>query len=401
MFVTLIGLGGAAETLTAEAREALERAETVIGAQRLLESLPDAENQTRVAAVRADEILALLRERNAERACGVFSGDTGFFSGARRLVPLLREAGIPHRVLPGVSSMQTLAARLGAPWQDWSLCSAHGAKCDAVAAVTEGKRTFFLTGGENTPASICRALADAGLGALRVTVGENLSYPDERVVSMTAEECAEKEFAPLSVLLIDAAPSPRERTGGIPDGEFVRGSVPMTKQEVRAAILAKLGVRPDDTVWDVGAGTGSVSVEFALAARRARAYAVEYKDEACALIEENRARFCAWNLTLVRGKAPEALRALPAPDAVFVGGSEGALREIVDAALEKNPDARLCVSAIALETLSAALDAFDAHGLAAEVTQLSVSRAKAGERLRLLLANNPVFLVSARREEVK
>ena len=173
----------------------------------------------------------------------------------------------------------------------------------------------------------------------------------------------------------------------------------MTKQEVRAAVLAKLAVRPEDTVWDVGAGTGSVSVELALAARRGRAYAVEYRDEALSLIEENRRRFGAWNLRVVRGKAPEALSSLPAPDAVFVGGSEGRLREIVDAALSKNPDARLCVSAIALETLSAALDVFKAQGLDAEVMQLAVSRAKPGARLHLLLANNPVFLVTACREE--
>ena len=173
----------------------------------------------------------------------------------------------------------------------------------------------------------------------------------------------------------------------------------MTKQEVRAAILAKLAVRPEDTVWDVGAGTGSASVELALAARRGRAYAVEYRDEALALIEENRSRFGAWNLRVVRGKAPEALSSLPAPDAVFVGGSEGRLREIVDAALSKNPDARLCVSAIALETLSAALDIFNSLGLDAEVTQIAVSRARPDARLHLLLANNPVFLVTACREE--
>lgn len=399
MFVTLIGFSGAAETLTGEAKEALEQAELIIGAPRLLESLPVAENQTRAASARADETLTLLQGGGAERACVVYSGDTGFFSGAKRLVPLLREAGIPHRVLPGISSAQLFAARLGEPWQDWSLRSAHGVDCDVAAALMEGKKTFFLTGGEQTPSSLCRALADAGLGALRVTVGEKLSYPDERVVSMTARECAEREFAPLSVLLADAAPKPYERAGGIPDEEFVRGAVPMTKQEVRAAILAKLGVKPDDTVWDVGAGTGSVSVELALAARHGRVFAVEYKDEACALVEQNRERFGAWNLRLARARAPEALEALPAPDAVFVGGSEGALAEIVDAALQKNPSARLCVSAIALETLSAALDTFIARGLAAEVAQISVSRARAGEKLHLLLANNPVFLISARREE--
>ena len=381
MRVNLIGLGsGVEENLTAEAREALEQAELVLGAGRLLRVLPAAEGQTRVAAVRPAEILAALQETKAESPCVVFSGDTGFYSGAAGLLPLLREAGMAWRVLPGLSSVQLLASRLGEPWQDWTLCSAHGVDCDPIAA------------------SLCRAVRDAGLGALRVAVGENLGCPEERVVTGTAAECAEMDFAPLSVLLVEAAPHPCERTGGIPDEAFCRGEVPMTKQEVRAAILAKLAVRPEDTVWDVGAGTGSLSVELALAARRGQTYAVEYKDEACALIEENRRCFGAWNLRLVRGRAPEALAELPAPDAVFVGGSEGRLAEIVKAALSKNPDVRLCVSAIALETLSSALEVFAALGMEAEVTQIAVSRAKPGGRLHLLLANNPVFLVTACRE---
>ncbi|MBE7004251.1 MAG: precorrin-6y C5,15-methyltransferase (decarboxylating) subunit CbiE [Ruminococcaceae bacterium] len=397
--VTLIGLGGMPDTLTLEAREALERSELVFGAQRLLESLPAREGQTRIAAVRAADILAQIKEGSGECPCVVYSGDTGFYSGAKGLLALLREQNIDCRVLPGVSSVQLLSARLGEPWQDWMLCSAHGVDCDPIAAVMQGKPAFFLTGGKDTPATLCRVLTDAGLDGLRAVVGENLSYPDERVVISTVKECAEREFAPLSVLLVDAAPRPCERAGGIADEDFIRGDVPMTKQEVRAAILAKLAVTPDDTVWDVGAGTGSVSVELALRAVRGRVFAVEYKDEACTLIEQNRERFGAWNLRLVRGRAPEALADLSAPDAVFVGGSEGALAEIIDAALRKNPNVRLCVSAIALETLSAALEAFTARGLSTEVTQIAVSRAKPGTRLHLLLANNPVFLISAHRGE--
>ena len=396
MQVTLIGLGGGtAEGLSAEARRALEQAELVLGAERLLENLPEIEHQGRIAATRAAELFARLKAAEAENPCVVFSGDTGFYSGADALLKLLREAGIACRVLPGLSSVQLLAARLGEPWQDWTLRSAHGVDCDPVAALMTGKPAFFLTGGKHTPASLCRALTDAGLGALQAVVGEKLGCPDEDLVMQTVEACAGADFAPLSVLLVEAAPRPCERPGGIPDEAFCRGEVPMTKQELRAVILAKLAPGPEDTVWDVGAGTGSVSVELALAARRGQAWAVETREEACALIEENRRRFGAWNLRLVRGRAPEALSSLPAPDAVFIGGSGGQLAGIVDAALAKNPEVRLCVSAIALETLSAALAVFAARGLEAEVTQIAVSRARPGARLHLLLANNPVFLVTA------
>lgn len=333
----------------------------------------------------------------ARELCAVFSGDTGFYSGARFLLPPLRERGIEWRVVPGVSSAQLLSARLGRAWQDWTLRSAHGADCDPIAAVLRGKPSFFLTGGDRTPAALCTELAEAGLGDTRVTVGENLAYAEERIVETTAAVCAGMRFAPLSVLLVEAVPRPDCPVRGISDAAFVRGDVPMTKQEVRAAALSKLALRRTDTVWDVGAGTGSVSVELALAACEGRVYAVERNETACALIEENRRRFGAWNLRVAQGEAPEALDALPAPDAVFVGGSGGRLREIVAAALERNSQVRLCISAIALETVARALEAVKSMDLSYEVTQISVSRTKEAGGLHLLAANNPIFLIAAKR----
>ena len=399
MNVTLIGLGGAGDTVTSAAREALECSEVVIGAPRLLEGLAKSDRQKYFTEYRTEEIIAILARENAARACVVFSGDTGFYSGARTLLPRLAARGYACRVLPGLSSVQLLAARLGRPWQDWTLVSAHGAACDPVATAMRGKPAFFLTGGANTPDVLCRALAEAGLGEVRVTVGENLAAADERVIEATAADAASQTFAPLSVLLVEAVERPDVPVGGIADEQFLRGNVPMTKQEVRAAILSKLALRRADTVWDVGAGTGSVSVALSLAADAGRVYAVECADEACALIEANRRRFGAWNLRLVRGTAPEALANLPAPDAVFIGGSKGRLRAVIEAALAANPGVRLCVSAIALETLYAASEACKALNLDMEITQISVSRTRAAGKLHLLTANNPVFLITAKRGE--
>ena len=400
MQVTLLGFGGGApEGAAVEAWDALEDAEVVIGAERLLDAIPESDEQRRFAAVRATEIVRLLEQETAERACVVLSGDTGFYSGAGALLPLLRAHGFRCRVLPGTSSVQLMAARLGRAWQDWTLVSAHGTACDPVAAVMRGKCSFFLTGGESTPATICKELADAGLGSVRVTVGENLSYSDERMTETTAAEAAEMAFAPLSVLLVEAVERRDAPVSGLSDECFARGKVPMTKQEVRAAVRSKLAVRRADTLWDVGAGTGSVSVELALTADEGRVYAVECDDEALALIDENRRRLGAWNLRVVRGMAPTALRELPAPDAVFIGGSKGQLRGIVETALEKNPAARLCMTAIALETLSAALELCKAMDLETEITQIAVSRGKSAGELHLLMANNPVFLITAKRRE--
>ncbi len=400
MDVTLVGFGcGTAATLTAEGLAALLAADGVLGAPRLLSRLPEGCPGERVAAVRPEEILERLRRGSWARPCVVLSGDTGFYSGARRLYPLLEAAGLRPRTLPGISSVQVLSARLGRPWQDWALHSAHGGDCDAVGAVMQGRPAFFLTGGDLGPAELCRRWTAAGLGELGVTVGERLTYEEESLSRGTAAEFGERSFAPLSVVLAEAAPRLfPPRTPGLPDALFLRDKVPMTKQEVRAAALAKLAVRPADTLWDVGAGTGSVSVELALAAGRGRVFAVESQPEACALIAQNRARFGAWNLTLVPGTAPEALAGLPAPDAVFIGGTRGRLAEVVAAVLAANPAARLCISAIALETLAAATAALTAHGLEAEVVQLGVSRTRAAGPLHLLTANNPVFLISGQAE---
>lgn len=323
----------------------------------------------------------------------VFSGDTGFYSGAAALCRALDDAGLPYTVLPGVSSVQLLAAALGRPWQGWRLVSAHGCACDPVAACRAGGTTFFLTGGSETPATLCQQLADAGLGDAAATVGENLGTPSQRLVTGRAQELAAQHFAPLSVLLVENVPAPLRRTPGLPDAAFIRGKTPMTKQEVRAAALAKLAVAPTDTLWDVGAGTGSVSVEMALAAPMGQVYAVECDADACALVRQNQAKFAASNLTLIAGKAPEALQNLPAPDAVFIGGSKGNMQAIVDAALAANPQTRLCIAAIALETLQQSIAALAAHGLAAQVTQIAVSRSKAAGSLHLMMANNPVFLI--------
>lgn len=394
MRVTLASLGGGWEnTMTAECAAALKSAGCILGAQRLLEHLPQGCTDNRIAAVKPQELLDGILRQSCDCAV-VYSGDAGFYSGARGLLPLLEERQIPARVLPGVSSVQLLSARLARPWQDWNLVSAHGTDCDPVAAVSAGRPAFFLTGGALGPGEICRRLTQAGLGKLAVTVGENLSAPEERVTSGTAAELAGRGFPSLSVLLAEAAPRYGPRCPGIPDGEFIRGDVPMTKQEVRSAALAKLAVRPTDTLWDVGAGTGSVSVELALAAPQGRVFAVECEQDACALISENKQKFSTWNLQLVEGRAPQALRDLPAPDGVFLGGTKGELDAIVGAALDKNPNARICVSAIALETLSAATAALTGRGLEAQVTQIAVSRTKPAGRLHLLMANNPTFLIA-------
>lgn len=395
MNVTLIGMGsGQPENLTLQGLAALRQADLILGARRLLGVLPAGCTENRAAAYRPDEVAELLQTSGAENAVLVYSGDTGFYSGASSMMEKLEALGVRARVLPGLSSIQLLAAALGRPWQGWNLVSAHGRTCDPVAECMQGRPTFFLTGGSEDPATLCAQLAAEGFGDMQAVVGQCLGTPEEKLFRGSVKELAAGRFNSLSVLLVEAAEVLPRRAPGLPDEAFERGDVPMTKQEVRAAVLAKLAVRPEDILWDVGAGTGSVSVELALAAPRGRVYAVECRPEGCALIKANREKFRTRNLVLVEGLAPDALSDLPAPDAVFIGGSKGSLAAIVDAALDKNPDARICVSAIALETLSAAVAALTAKGRTVQVSQIAVSRAKAVGGLHLMMAQNPIYLIT-------
>lgn len=389
MKCTLIGMGCGPTHLTQAAQAAIQNAQLLIGAPRLLKLLSDT-GAEKLAEYRPQKIAVLLKSHPVDNCCVLYSGDSGFYSGAAGLLPLLD--GMEVQVLPGISSLQAFAAQLGEHWQDWNLCSAHGVQCDPVQAVMQGRKSFFLTSGAESPGKLCAILTEAGLGTLKVCVGENLGSDQSNIWRGTAEECAEKTFAPLNVMLAAAAPRYPRRTPGIPDEEFLREKVPMTKQEVRAAILAKLAAAPEDVCWDVGAGTGSVSVELSLWAKSV--WAVEQKPEAVRLIQKNREKFCAWNLHVVGGAAPDVLKNLPKPDAVFVGGSGGKLEVILNAAVQANPRVRICVSAIALETLHQAVSAMERLGYAPEVTQISVSRAKTAGSLHLLMAQNPVFLIT-------
>ncbi len=391
MTVTLIGCG--CGSLTSEAEKALGEAQLVIGSERLLARYGTEKPQ--ICAVAAPQIMEAVRKADCERICVLFSGDSGFHSGAR-LMP--REAGkADFRVLPGISSLQVLAARLGEPWQDWRLVSAHGTPCDAVSAVCGGRPVFFLTGGEKSPGDLCRELTDAGLGFLKVKVGENLGMEEERITGGTALELEKRKFAPLSVMLSEAAPRRPKRVPGLPDEEFIRtGGIPMTKRTVRASALAMLGVGPEDLCWDIGAGTGSVSVELALQCKMV--YGIEKEKEAAALAEENRKKHGAWNLRIVEGSAPDALEGLPAPDAAFVGGSGGRLRDILACILRANPQARICVAAVTLETLQEAEPALRELGCRTEVLLLSAGEGRKAGRYTLMTAQNPVWLIGGRKE---
>lgn len=403
--VTIIGAGpGNPDLLSRAALDAIDIADVVIGAHRALVGIDVPPDVVRCEFVKTADIVAALTDAASwQRAVVVMTGDVGLFSGARRLVEALSgDAQVDVRVIPGISSASYLAARLGRPWQDWRFASAHGVACDIVAEAERAGELFLVTSGGEDPSRLSGELVQAGFGDARVTVAERLSYPDERITCATASEIAGQTFDDLNVMLIEFAGGVASSrwpyaSSGIPDELFIRGDVPMTKQEVRAVALAKLRLTATDTVWDVGAGTGSVSIEAALVARAGSVWAVERNAAGVRLIRENADAFGCGNVHAVPGVAPEALAKLPVPDAVFVGGSAGELPSIVEAALEKNSQVRLCVPCVTVETLTEACALLSGSRFKGfEACQVSAARAEAVGSHHLMKAQNPVFLVSAR-----
>ena len=469
MNIIIIGAGGGnVSTYTQEALEAMQGAQVILGAERILAGVPVKNSDGKYWEVsRPSEVCdALARLRNEApdvRVVILQSGDTGFYSGCRFLVGKMKdlfgsdsEEVTKMRILPGISSVQMLAARLQEPWQDWLLASGHGVSCDVLHHLMQGKKVFMLTGGELTPNVICAQLVQAGLGDLEVAVASDLSSCEdgkdgegrradmgepvdasirirEKICRGKARDFVHTDFPVMSVMLIDAAPIWRGYSAGIPDAEFIRGNVPMTKQEVRSIILAKLAPCRNDVVWDIGAGTGSVSVE--LAHHAGSVWAFEKKKDAIELIHCNRRKFCAWNLRVVPGSAPEVFWGsvsethekplnveteqpdiyegsrntetehpgqcvFPVPDRVFIGGSSGNLSEIIRYIARLNPEVRICVSAVLLETLHETLEIFDELGFETDAVQVAVTRTEKIAGRRMMKAGNPVWIITGSRETV-
>ena len=222
-----------------------------------------------------------------------------------------------------------------------------------------------------------------------------MSYPDEEIVIKKGNELQAEDFGDLTTILIEN-PKPEKRTGiHLADEELIRGSVPMTKEEVRTVSIAKLKLTKNAVIYDVGAGTGSVSIEAALQGENLRVYAIEKNPEGAELIRKNMQKFRTDQIQVIEGVAPEALEALEMPTHAFIGGSSGNLKEIVKLLLEKNSHVRIVINCITLETVSEALETAKEFGFEEnEIVQLSAARSKAIGRYHMMMGENPIYIIT-------
>lgn len=401
--VSLVGIGmGTPDTLTQEGKQALESADLLIGARRMVEHIkrPGQEVWT---GYKPEEICAYIAAHPEHKNVAIaLSGDVGFYSGAKKLLETL------HRELPvvqkkvycGISSMIYFCAKLETPWEDVHPVSLHGRECNLPGLLRIYGKIFAIVGTTDGIAKLCQKLQSYGMGDVRVEVGERLSYPEEKITRGYAWQLTELETDSLSVVLFTREGKETVVTHGIPDEAFIRGKVPMTKEEVRSISLSKLQLTRNSVIYDVGAGTGSVSVEMAMQAVEGQVYAIEKKPEAVELLYKNKEKFAADNLTIIEGLAPEACVDLPVPTHAFIGGSSGNMKEILELLLSKNPKIRVVINCIALESVGEAMNCLKELPLEqVDIAQVQVAKGKKAGSYHLMMGQNPVYVISCQGKE--
>lgn len=403
--IAVIGIGDdGAAGLPELYNERIRQAEVLIGGERQLEFFPDFRGEKvplKGGLSQLTEKLQTDKRATVVLASGdpLFYGIGGYLSGK-----------LPGRVevYPQVSSLQLAFARIGESWQDACIASAHGRSLKGLAQRIDGQaKVVLLTDEKNHPGAIARYLLEFGMTEYRAFVGENLGGTKERTGWYELDELAasdESAFSPLNIMILRRQPGAQspEWPLGIDDAEFAQRKPDkglITKKEVRILSLAALNLKRESIVWDIGTCTGSVAIEAARICRDGAVYAVEKNEGDLANFQENIRKFRT-DITGVHGKAPEGLDQFPDPDAVFIGGSGGELRQLLSICCGRlRPGGTIVLNAATIENLAAATKAFAEEGFVTDITLAQISRSKPILDMTRFESLNPVYIIAARRKQ--
>lgn len=405
--IRIIGLAPGSLDITSVAQEALAEADLIVGGKRLIAACPvgtlpaDAEKLPITGPLQPifDTIRAAAEQ--SKKVVVLADGDPLFYGIGKRLG---EEFGRENLVVdPNISTIQVASARLGLPWQKMDFVSLHGRNdfSQLYAALVRADLIAVFTDATNTPAEVARALLERGADCFSMTVLEDLGTPEEQIRPLALPETWGMDFSPLNLVILERQYPPEiELTLGIPDHYYLHQKSLITKLPVRAAGLAHLNVEPESTVWDLGAGCGSVSIEASHLARRGRVFAVERHKTRAAMIRENIRRTGAWLVDTVFGSMPDCLPDLPEPDRIFIGGGLGGASNEGTSLLEEacrrlKPRGRIVVHSILLDSFHQAKDHFQKLGWHFGVTQLQASATDSLAGDLRFKAQNPVFILWA------
>jgi precorrin-6Y C5,15-methyltransferase (decarboxylating) len=395
--IYLVGAGIAGwEGFGAKALEIIGKADAMIGHQRHLDIFPDFEAEKMVLGD-LPGLMDFLKKTD-KRVVILASGDPTFFGISRFLLRNLPKERI--EIFPNVTSMQYAFARIKEPWDDGIFVSVHGRGMhSAIDKIIAAEKACVLTDRTNTPAAIAAELVERGAEGYEAWLCEDLGMPTEKFTKTTVRGLLDIKASELNILILIRTYEPNlvhYPLIGIDDDEFHTSKKLITKQEVRAVTLAKLQLQDDLVLWDIGAGSSSVSIEASNLMPNGRIYAVEKNPQCIGFINENLKKFCARNIKLIEAFAPDGLDDLPDPDRVFIGGAGGKLDEVIDTVAQRlKPEGVVVINAVTLDTLTRAVEFLEDQGFTVEATCVNIAKTRNLTEYKMFEAQNPVYVISA------
>lgn len=402
-YIIGIGINGK-DDLSDKALKIIESSGILFGGERHLSCFPDFKGERFAIKSNLKEVVQHIKEGRNKKITILASGDPGFFGIADYLIKNLGKDNI--EIIPNISSMQWAFAKIKETWHDAEIVSSHGRGIENIieAARHNNKIGIFTSSGDE-PKKIAEALIKNNLNNFIAYICEDIGSTDERIESYPLDKVVSMSFSPLNIMILtkvsqggikdEGINSRIEGLFGLPDESFIHSAGLITKEEIRAISLAKMRISENSVVWDIGACSGSVTIEAGRIARSGRVYAIEKKHERIEQIKENIKNFSMKNIEVIEGEAPDCLKGLPEPDAVFIGGSSGRLKAILEMC-SKSMKNRGCViiNAITLDTIKTATDSLKWLNMPFEIVSVNIAKSKGISDSIFFEAQNPVYIIS-------
>lgn len=402
--IKIIGIGLSPRDLTQAHLDIIESADILVGGKRHLEYFKDSSAEKKEITKNITGAIDFIKDRMGESAIVVIaSGDPLFYGIGSLLAKFLGPDNVV--IHPNISAISGAFSRIKESWNDAYVVSLHGrdSETDLLCAVKNRDKIAVYTDPVRNPVWVANLLLERGYEEFKMCVLERMGDPDERVSWLSLSDASKHIFNEPNVLILKRIPS---ETGpadtavilGAPDEQYDHRRGLITKSEIRAVTLSKLQLLPHHILWDLGAGSGSVSIEASVFLRKGRIYAVEKDPERIKQIEINRSRFGVLNLHIHQSVLPRGLEKLPAPDRVFIGGGGRDIHEIIRISYESlKPDGRMVVNTVVLENFETARKLFEEIGLQTDMVQIQVNRSRKMPKGKRFEAQNPVWIISGQK----
>jgi len=402
--VTIIGMGMTLEDLTAKHLEIIDKADTLVGGKRLLDLFKESRARQKVIGKDVDGVIRFVKnERKKKRVVVLASGDPMFYGIGRRMLDAI---GAKNTLIyPNISSIAAAFARIKEPWDDVFVISLHGRENESglFKALEENDKIAVFTDPKNNPARLAARLLENQFFNYQICVLEALGSKSEKVNWYTLAEAAKKTFADPNMVVLKRSPNPAEDQKrlflGAPDSWYDHHRGLITKSEIRAITLSKLHLAADHILWDLGAGSGSVSMEASLIIKNGKIFAVEKNSDRVEHIKNNKKRFGIGNLKVIQAELPQGLAKLPHPDRIFIGGGGRQLKSIITAATQYlKPKGVMVINTVLIPNVEAARETLEKQDFSTEIIQVQINRSRQMPWAARMEAMNPVWIITGMRK---